>query len=97
VYLDKGGVFFVNEMLKQVMELARTNEMQSRYKENHDMRCPSCIAAVETCGHVLMCREEGRVDALELSIDLLDDWLIEQETDEELRFCLIDYAQGSVA
>jgi hypothetical protein len=41
-----------------------------------------------------MCREEGRVDVLERSIDLLDDWLIEQDTDEELRFCLIDYARG---
>lgn len=79
---------------KQVMELAGTNEMQSRYKENHDRRCPSCNSAVETCGHVLMCREEGRVDVLQRSIDLLDDWLIEQETDEELRFCLIDYARG---
>lgn len=79
---------------KQVMELAGTNEMQRRYKENHDPRCPSCCIAVETCGHVLMCREEGRVDVLERSIDLLDDWLIEQDTDEELRFCLIDYARG---
>jgi hypothetical protein len=31
---------------------------------------------------------------LEKSIDLLDDWLIDQYTDEELRFCLIDYARG---
>jgi hypothetical protein len=79
---------------KQVMGLAGTNEMQSRYKEEHDRRCPSCGVAVETCGHVLHCREEGRVDVLEKSIDLLDDWLIEQETEEELRFCLIDYARG---
>ncbi len=34
------------------------------------------------------------MDVLEKSIDLLDDWLIEQGTDEELRFCLIDYARG---
>jgi hypothetical protein len=34
------------------------------------------------------------VDVLEKSIDLLDDWLIEQDTEEELRFCLIDYARG---
>jgi hypothetical protein len=79
---------------KPVMELAGTNEMQSRYKEEHCKKCPSCNTAVETCGHVLFCREEGRVDVLEKSIDLLDDWLIEQGTDEELRFCLIDYAQG---
>jgi hypothetical protein len=34
------------------------------------------------------------VDVLEKSIDLLDDWLIDQGTEEELRFCLIDYARG---
>jgi hypothetical protein len=79
---------------KQVMNLAGTNEMQSRYKEGHDYRCPSCNCAVETCGHVLFCREEGRVDVLEKSIDLLDDYLIDQGTDEELRFCLVDYARG---
>jgi hypothetical protein len=76
------------------MELAGTNEMQSRYKEGHGRRCPSCNVAVETCAHVLGCREEGRVDVLEKSIDLLDDWLIDQQTDEEARFCLIDYARG---
>ncbi|KAL3776867.1 hypothetical protein ACHAWO_000595 [Cyclotella atomus] len=32
-----------------------------------------------------MRHREGRVDVLEKSIDLLDDWLIEQGTDEELR------------
>ena len=79
---------------KQVMNIAGTNEMQSRYKEHHSDRCPSCSVCVETCGHVLYCQEEGRVDVLEKSIDLLDDWLIEQKTDEELRFCLIDYARG---
>lgn len=39
------------------------------------------------CGHVLICREERRVDMLEKSTDLLDDWLVEQDTDEELCFC----------
>ena len=79
---------------KQVMELAGTNEMQSRYKEGHDPLCPSCSQSLETCGHLLNCQEEGRVDVLDKSIDLMDDWLIEQDTSEELRFCLIDYARG---
>lgn len=43
---------------------------------------------------MLSCQEEGQVDVLEKSIDLLDDWLIEQNTDEDLRFALIDYARG---
>lgn len=68
--------------------------MQSLYKEEHCKKCPSCNTAVETCGHMLFYCEEGRVDVLEKSIDLLDDWLIEQGTDEELWFCLIDYVWG---
>jgi hypothetical protein len=79
---------------KQVMEIAGTNEMQSKYKEGHDKMCPSCSCRIETCGHVLFCQEEGRVDVLEKSIDLLDDWLIDQNTNEPLRFCIIDYARG---
>jgi hypothetical protein len=74
---------------KQVMGLAGTNEMQARYKEGHDKKCPSCNVADETCGHILHCQEEGRVEVLEKLIDLLDDWLIDQGTDEELRFCLM--------
>jgi hypothetical protein len=79
---------------KQVMEIAGTNEMQSKYKPGHDKMCPSCSCRIETCGHVLFCQEEGRVDILEKSIDLLDDWLIDQNTNESLRFCIIDYARG---
>ena len=79
---------------KQVMDIAGTNEMQSRYKENHCAKCPSCSVCTETCAHILLCQEEGRVDILERSIDLLDDWLIEQRTDTQLRYCIIDFAQG---
>jgi hypothetical protein len=79
---------------KQVMEVAGTNLMQSKYKEGHDKMCPSCICCIETCGHILRCQEEGRVDILEKSIDLLDDWLIEQNTNEALCFCIIDFACG---
>ena len=79
---------------KQVMDLAGTNLKQSTYKPEHSPICPSCTVAVESCGHILSCQEEGRVDVLDKSIDLLDDWLIAQRTDEHLRFALIDYARG---
>ena len=36
-------------------------------------------------------RDELRVDVLEKSIDFLDDWLIAQKTDGELRFCLMSH------
>jgi hypothetical protein len=54
---------------KQVMDVAGTNEMQSRYTEGHDPHCPSCASEIETCSHVLHCEEAGRVDALQRSID----------------------------
>ena len=49
---------------KQVMELASTNEMQSGCKEEHSKKFPGCNTAVEMCGHLLICQEEGKVDEL---------------------------------
>ena len=58
---------------KQVTGLAGTNYKQSIYKDQHSPICPSCDVSVETCAHVLHCREAGRVAALLLSIELLDE------------------------
>lgn len=52
---------------KQVMEIAGTNVMQAKYTPNHDKKCP--------CSHVLRCSEEGRVETLHASIDLVDRWI----------------------
>eukprot|EP00956_Cyclotella_meneghiniana_P022017 scaffold40896_cov41-Cyclotella_meneghiniana.AAC.6 len=79
---------------KQAMGVAGTNEMQARYTPGHDKRCPSCNDAIETCGHVLTCEEEGRVDILHKSIDLLERWMDDNDTDEKLRDVLIAYAHG---
>jgi hypothetical protein len=79
---------------KQVMGIAGTNEMQARYTPNHSRKCPSCQLCVETCGHVLFCEEEGRVDLLHKSIDLLDQWMREKGTDESLRKYLVKYARA---
>ena len=79
---------------KQAMGVAGTNEMQTRYTPGHDKRCPSCNDAIETCGHVLTCEEEGRVDILHKSIDLLERWMDDNDTDEKLRDVLIAYAHG---
>jgi hypothetical protein len=79
---------------KQVCGVAGTNEMQARYTPNHDRRCPSCGVQVETCGHVLFCEEAGRVDLLHKSVDLVDGWLKDQGTDEQLRKMLMEYAHG---
>lgn len=77
---------------KQVTGVAGTNEMQARYTPNHDKQCPSCGDAIETCGHVLMCEEVGRVDCLHKSIDLVDTWLKDHGTDTRLWRCLMEYA-----
>jgi hypothetical protein len=79
---------------KQVCGIAGTNEMQARYTPKHDRRCPSCGVQVETCGHVLFCEEEGRVDLLHKSVDLIDGWMKDQGTDEQLRKMLVEYAHG---
>jgi hypothetical protein len=79
---------------KQVWEIAGTNKMQSFYKEDHDPTCPSCEVCEETCEHVLLCEEEGRVQALTTSIDLLTDWLRRVGTDRALCRCLCRYAKS---
>jgi hypothetical protein len=79
---------------KQVTGVTGTNEMQARYTPNHSKKCPSCCVCVEMCAHVLTCPEEGRVDCLHKSIDLLDQWLKEKGTDETLRTYLVKYARA---
>jgi hypothetical protein len=79
---------------KQVMGVAGTNEMQARYTPGHDKRCPSCSDRIETCGHVLQCEEEGRVDVLHRSIGLLAQWMEDNDTDKTLQDILISYAHG---
>lgn len=78
---------------KQVTGVAGTNEMQARYTPNHDKRCPSCGVEEETCGHVLTCNEEGRVDLLVKSMDMVDTWLEEHGTDTRLRTVLVEYGK----
>ena len=79
---------------KQVLNIAGTNLNQSKYKNDHDLLCPSCSMYPESCEHLIMCDEEGRVDALMLSIDLVDKWLREAGTDNALWRGLMEYAQG---
>jgi hypothetical protein len=79
---------------KQVLDIAGTNVMQEKYTPNHDKRCPSCGDVDETCAHVLMCEEAGRVDLLHQSIELVDAWMKENGTDTRLRTCLIWFAHG---
>ena len=79
---------------KQVMNIAGTNARQAIYKKDHDPSCPSCTIYSETCEHVLLCEEEGRVEALHLSISLMDRWMRDVGSDNGLRCCIVEYARS---
>ena len=72
--------------------IAGVNSNQAVYKANHDPMCPSCNEEEETCRHVLGFDEEGRVKALNCTIDLLDNWMRKVGTNFPLRNFLTAYA-----
>ena len=78
---------------KQVTIIAGVNSNQAVYTPDHDPMCPSCNDVEETCGHVLCCDEEGRIKALNCTIDLLDSWMTTVGTNAPLRKCLTDFAR----
>ena len=78
---------------KQVTNISGDNSNQAVYRPNHNPMCPSCNEEDETCRHVLCCDEDGRVKALNYTINLLDIWLRTVGTDGPLRSCLIEYAR----
>ena len=79
---------------KQVCGVAGTNKMQARYTPKHFKKCPSCGVEIEMCSHVLSCEESGRVGLVHKSIDLVEQWMKDQETEPTLRKVLIEYAHG---
>ncbi len=79
---------------KQTLGIAGCNVNQAYYTPGHDKRCPSCGVEFETCGHILTCKEAGRVEVLHRSIDLLDSWLQENGTERRLRQFIVRYAHG---
>ena len=83
---------------KQVTGIAGTNlrlYIYSRRKPNpHCKLCPSCRIRTEDCDHVLTCQESSRVDCLLKSVERLDKWLEEQNTEPRLRVALVKYATG---
>jgi hypothetical protein len=65
---------------KQVMNIAPTNGNRPWEPDLRPL-CPSCGQVRETCAHILLCNHSGRVETLTHSIDLLEQWLVEVETD----------------
>ena len=79
---------------KQVMGVAGTNLYQSKYRPNHNPKCPSCTRCVDSFVHVLECQEEGRVETFLGVIYCLDIWMKKIGTDKGLRNGLVRYAKG---
>ena len=79
---------------KEVTDAAGTNLKQARYPGGPDPHCPSGDSVLETCTHMLHCKEAGRVEALRWSIDWLDNCLKEVGTEQSLCVALVEYARG---
>ena len=75
------------------MNVAGVNKNLAKYKSRQSKMCPSCGRAVETCAHVLACREAHRVKNLSNSLRLVDVWLQRVGTHESLRSCLVQCAR----
>jgi hypothetical protein len=86
-----GGATAVSTVAcKQVMGIAGTMERD----KSVERKCPSCTVARDTCAHVLSCCYEGRVEALKLTLEQAEGWLIEADTDPDLLDCIMEYAHG---
>ena len=79
---------------KQITNIAATNRFRAKFTDGLSPLCPSCLAAEETCTHILDCPEVGRVDNLMRGIALLDAWLEQECTEPALHACLVWYARS---
>jgi hypothetical protein len=78
---------------KQVMDIALANGSRL-WEQSLCPLCPSCTQVSETYSRILFCNHAGRVDVLMKSIELLESWLVEVETDPDLWDCIVKYAKG---
>jgi hypothetical protein len=79
---------------KQVWDIAGTNYLRSKWDTSVDKYCPSCRQTKETAGHIISCSEIGRVQALQRTIDLVEEWLADVHTSKTITHCVISYARG---
>jgi hypothetical protein len=64
------------------------------WDKNQHNRCPSCMHERDTCTYVLFCNHAGRVKTLLHTIELMEQWLTDGETDPDLLDCIAEYAHG---
>jgi hypothetical protein len=75
---------------KEVMGAAGTMEWDKTVVQ----KFPCCLQERDTCTHALFCCYDGRVETLHHTIDLIENWLEESETEPELQEILLEYATG---
>jgi hypothetical protein len=73
---------------KQVMGIAGTME----WDKTMIQKCPSCMQERDTCTHILHCCHKGRVETLHHTIDLMEAWMKEVDTDPDILDCIAEYA-----
>ncbi len=78
---------------KQVMDITPANGNRP-WERTLCPLCPSCTQVHETCSHILFCNNEGQVDAMMKSINLLSSWMVGVDTDPDLHECIVEYTKG---
>ena len=76
------------------MDIASINANLHQWDKNHGPICPSCSNEAETCEHILLCPEEGRVAKPKVTISNMDHWLDSVGMDPILRDCVVEFANG---
>ncbi len=92
--LDEVPRMFQLWACKQVLGIASTNRIVSKWDASVDPCCPSCKQCTETSAHILQCSEIGRVNTLLATIDYVADWLNLVDTEPVLLDCILQYARG---
>jgi hypothetical protein len=92
--LDEVPRMFQLWACKQVLGIANTNGIASKWDASVDPCCPSCKQCTETSAHILHCPEIGRVNTLLKTIDHMAEWLLSVDTDPVLVDCILQYARG---
>ena len=78
---------------KQVWDIAGTNLLRSKWDITVSPRCPSCRRWNETSGHIIQCREKGRAQFWQASVNLLDQWLENSGTDPIIQKAVVIFAR----
>jgi hypothetical protein len=79
---------------KQVFDIAAVNYFVNKRDKSVCKTCPSCTVADETTGHILFCREEGRVNALHQFSTRVLHALNDAGTNRDLTFLIVSYIRG---